>query len=185
MWVPFPARRMCKRYSTSRHVFSSICGVAEATALVMRARSWTSLPTSGWNIGSFTRTQKKKKTIWLHRGSERAKDWAVRPNPFGKVLLTDNLPVSPQCQGGIIVLKEDVWVKVWHLQGCKYFKHIEVICTVHGLEGRMVQSPHDEKRRNTYTTWARNSSNDQIAWWTVFRVLVLHLSDGNNVFALE
>jgi hypothetical protein len=47
------ARRMSKRYSISRHVFSSIWCVREATELLIRAQSSTTQPTFGRNTGSF------------------------------------------------------------------------------------------------------------------------------------
>jgi hypothetical protein len=80
MWAPFVARRMSKRYSTSRHVFSSIWGVRETTALLIRARSSTTLPTFGRNVGPLH--SPRRKTQWGYIGGlSGPRDWPVPLNP--------------------------------------------------------------------------------------------------------
>jgi hypothetical protein len=47
------------------------------------------------------------------------------------------------------MLKENVWLKVFHMRDCKKLKHIEMIYTVHGLFLKEEESNHLITRKDT------------------------------------
>jgi hypothetical protein len=77
----------------------------------------------------------KEKIQWGYIGGAREpSDWSVPPNPsVWKSFIQRFSHRKATAWRGTILLKENVWLKVCHLRDCKQLKHIEIICTVHGL----------------------------------------------------
>jgi hypothetical protein len=126
----------------------------------------------------------KEKSNGVISGSEGAKALGLsRPvHVFGKLLFRDSY-----CKATVwrdtILLKENVRLKVCHLRDCKWLKHIEIICTVHGPLLKEEGSSHLMSPSHAGHCLSLETV-PTTAWWTVFQVLVLNIPDGN-VIALE
>jgi hypothetical protein len=95
IWAPFIALRMSKRYSISRHVFSSIWVVTEATALLNLCTMFHHTA-NFWMEHPVLYIALKDKVQWCYSGGARGpRDWSVPPSTY----VVQRLSIMPQCGG--------------------------------------------------------------------------------------
>jgi hypothetical protein len=105
---------MYKRYSISRHIFSSIWGVTEATLMLILSRSSTILPSLEGIHGPLHSPQRKN-PMGLYRGSEGTRG-LVRPAQ--SICLENTLTVRPSVERHHLVERKHLF-KACDLRDCK------------------------------------------------------------------
>jgi hypothetical protein len=118
MWAPLVAHRMSKQFSISCQMFSFIWGVTEATTFIFMHEIQPHcklLDVIPFPLHSPIR----KSAVELYQGSEGGR--GIGPSHsihlFGGVLYRDSHCKAPVWRGTIL-LKENVCLKVCHLQDC-------------------------------------------------------------------
>jgi hypothetical protein len=151
MLVPFVARRMSKRYSILRHVFSSMWGSQKRLQrwFVHEVKPYDQLLNG---IPGPLYSRKRKYPMGLYLGSEGS----IPPNTsILKILFTGSLTVRPHW--GRPPSWSKSFVENGPSVGLQVTNNIEKNCIVHGFllnERRWVQSSHDEEGRTIHSTWS-------------------------------
>lgn len=150
---------MSRRYSISRLVLSSFWAVAEATALLIRARSSTTLATV-WSNTCPLHSLKRKKFKGL----------SISPSPSVCKSLIQTLS---HC-------KSPVWGGHCIIESVPSAGYTEKFI---GLS-QLLASIKDLLAPFSFRYHLSLETVPATAWWTVFKVLTRQIPDGN-VFALE